>query len=378
MEKKLIRLSKCSLKNSEYAAVIKVLKSDYLGMGHVVKKFENKLSSYFKREAVCVSTGTSALHLALQSLNLKYGDQVIIPSLNYVSGFQAVTAARLVPVLCDVRKIDLSMSTEDLKKKINKKTKVIMPTLYGGNPGNIDEIYKIAKKFNLRVVEDAAHAFGSYKNSKLVGSFGDISCFSFDGIKNITSGEGGCVVTNDKKIIKRIKDIRFLGIKKESEKRYNKKKQFEFDVSEQGWRNHMSDIMASIGIEQLKKISYFRKKRQILAKYYIKLLSNNKNIELLDVDFNKVCPHIFVIVSKKKFNRRKLKEWFSKNKIEVGYHWKPIHELSFFKKNYKFKSLANTNNIKNRILTLPIHVDLKKNSVERVSKKVNEYFNDWL
>ena len=93
-----------------------------------------------------------------------------------------------------------------------------MPTLYGGNPGNIDEIYKIAKKFNLRVVEDAAHAFGSYKNSKLVGSFGDISCFSFDGIKNITSGEGGCVVTNDKKIIKRIKDIRFLGIKKESEK----------------------------------------------------------------------------------------------------------------------------------------------------------------
>ena len=144
-----------------------------------------------------------------------------------------------------------------------------MPTHYGGNAGNIDEIYKIAKYYNLRVIEDAAHAFGSLNKNKLIGSFGDIACFSFDGIKNITSGEGGCIVSNDKKIIKLSKEIRFLSIEKETENRYLKKKQYFFDVKRQGWRYHMSDIMAAIGIEQFNKIDRFSKRRKQIAKYIL-------------------------------------------------------------------------------------------------------------
>ena len=298
--KRKIRLSKCSLNNKEIKSVVKTLKSDFLGMGPNVNKFEKKLESFFGRNTVCVSSGTSALHIALESLNLNSGDQVILSSLNYVAALQAVTAAKLTPVLCDIRLSDFSMCTRDLQKKITNKTKVIMPTHYGGNAGNIDEIYKIAKYYNLRVIEDAAHAFGSLNKNKLIGSFGDIACFSFDGIKNITSGEGGCIVSNDKKIIKLSKEIRFLSIEKETENRYLKKKQYFFDVKRQGWRYHMSDIMAAIGIEQFNKIDRFSKRRKQIAKIYSNKLKKNQNLQLLEIDYNITCPHIFVIKLKKK------------------------------------------------------------------------------
>ncbi len=373
--KKKIRLSKCSLDNNEIKSVIKTLNSDFLGMGPNVNKFEKKLNSFFGRSTVCVSSGTAALHIALESLNLKVGDQVILTSLNYVAALQAVTAAKLTPVLCDVRLSDFSMCTIDLKKKITNKTKVIMPTHYGGNAGNIKEIYKIANHYNLRVVEDAAHAFGSSNKNKLVGSFGDIACFSFDGIKNITSGEGGCIVSNDNKIIKLSKDIRFLSIEKESENRYLKKKQYFFDVKRQGWRYHMSDIMAAIGIEQFKKIKRFTRRRKQIAKIYFKKLNKNQNIELLEFDYNITCPHIFVIKLKKEFNRIKLINWFKKYNIEIGFHWKPLHELSFFKKNFVSSKLKNTNYIKNKIITLPIHVDLSNEDINFVCAKLYEYLN---
>ena len=371
-----IRLSKCSVNQNEIDAVKKTLKSNFLGMGPKVYEFEKKIKKLLNRNAVCVSTGTAALHIALETLNLKKGDEVILTSLNYIAALQAVTAANLKPVFCDVDLKNLSMCISDLKKKISKRTKVIMPTLYSGDPGNLEEIYEIAKKKKLRVIEDAAHAFGSYRNKKLIGSQGDITCFSFDGIKNITSGEGGCIISNDKRVLNLSKEIRFLSIKKESESRYQKKKQFLFDVVRQGWRYHMSDIMASIGLSQLKKINKFRTRRQQIANRYVNYFQKKKNLELLEINYNLICPHIFVIKLKEKFNRLKLNNWFKKNNIEIGYHWKPLHELTFYKQNFKKTYLPNTEFIKNRILTLPIHFDLKDHEVDVVCKKVIQYLNE--
>tara|TARA_B100000989_G_scaffold298978_1_gene291592 strand:+ start:4930 stop:6057 length:1128 start_codon:yes stop_codon:yes gene_type:complete len=372
---KKIRLSKCSLNKSVYSSVKKILDSDFLGMGPEVKKFEDSLKKKFKRKTVCVSSGTAALHLSIEALDLSKDAEIIIPSNTYVAGLQAILASNKKPVLCDINYDDLSMSIEDLEAKITKKTKVIMPTLYSGDPGNILDIYKLAKKYNLRVIEDAAHAFGSFLNKKLIGTFGDIVCFSFDGIKNITSGEGGCVVSKDEKIIRRVQESRFLGIIKESSNRYKKKKQFEFDVKYPGWRYHMSDIMASIGIAQLKQLNSFRKKRQKIARKYVDLLSKNKNISILNYNFDEICPHIFVIISKKKINRIKLKNYFEKKNIEIGFHWKPLHELTVIKKNYKFKNLNNSKKLRDRILTLPIHVDLSIQDILYVVKHINRFFN---
>jgi dTDP-4-amino-4,6-dideoxygalactose transaminase len=372
----MIKLSSSSLDTKEYIAVKKILQSNYLGMGPEVKKFEDNLKKFLKRETVCVSSGTAALQLALQALGLKKNSEIIIPSLNFISGYHAIIANNLKPVLCDNNKETLSIDIEDLKKKITKRTKAIIPVYYSGYAyDNLLQIYKIAKIHKLRVVEDAAHAFGSYYNKKLIGSFGDISCFSFDGIKNITSGEGGCVVTNDKKIINKIKDYRFLSIVKESEKRYVKKKGYFYDIKEIGWRYHMSDIMAAIGNVQLKKINLFRKKRLKLLSLYKKKLFNNKKIELLFQDNNIYCPHISVIKSKKKINRKHLKNYFDKKKIEIGYNWKPIHKLTIFKKNnIKKVALQNTNYIAERIFSVPLHYNLKKKDVIKISNLINEYF----
>ena len=208
--KKIIKLSKSSISTEEIISVSNVLKSEYLGMGKKVQEFEKKLKIFFGREVVCVSSGTAALHLSLQALEIKKGDEVLVPSITYIASFQAISATGAKAIACDVESETMLIDINDAKKKISKKTKAIMPVHFAGNPANLKDIYKFAKKNNLFVIEDAAHAFGSYYKKKLIGSLGDIVCFSFDGIKTITSGEGGCIVTSNKKLINNIKNSRLL------------------------------------------------------------------------------------------------------------------------------------------------------------------------
>ena len=180
-------------------------------MGKHVQKFEQELQSIFNRPVSCVVNGTAALHLALQACGIDAGDEVLVQSITYLASFQAITASGATPIPCDINLSTLTIDLEDAKKKITPRTKAIMPVHYAGDLEDYDGIYNLAQDFNLRVIEDAAHAFGGKINGKYIGSFGDIVCFSFDGLKNITSGEGGCVTTNDLNIINKIKDARLLG-----------------------------------------------------------------------------------------------------------------------------------------------------------------------
>ncbi len=327
----MIKLSASKISKSDELAVSKSLKDGYLGMGLYTKKFEELIKSYLNtsKEVICVNTGTSALHLSLLSLNLKCGDEIIVPSITYVASFQAITAAGGVPIACEIDSSTGFIDIADCKKKITKKTRAIMPVYYASDANKIKEIYKIAKEFNLRVVEDAAHAFGSVVNNILVGKKGDILCFSFDGIKNITSGEGGAVVTGDKKLAQFIKDARLLGVHNDTIKRYSKKRSWDFSVNHQGFRYHMSNINASLGISQLKQINTFANFRRKLVNNYLQNLSGLSEIEFLRLDYKNIFPHIFVIKVKNNM-RNKLKEYLLENGIETGIHWKPNHQLSFF------------------------------------------------
>jgi len=241
-----------------------------------------------------------------------------------------------------------------------------MPVHYAGGVGDLKEIYEFAKKFNIRVVEDAAHAFGTKYKNKLIGSQGDIACFSFDGIKNITSGEGGCVVTNDKKVIQSIKDSRLLGIQGDTKKRYKNARTWVPVVNHQGWRYHMSNIMAAIGIVQLKRFKILSQKRKKLAKFYDKKLLNQKNILTFKQDYKNVVPHIYPIRIKKLKNRLKLIDNLKKKKIEVGYHYFPNHELNFYKK--KGIILKNTDALFPELLTLPMHPDITDKEANYIVK----------
>ena len=182
-----MRLAKSVVGQRELEALAHVIEVGYLAMGADVQSFELELAEYLQteREVVCVNTGTAALHLALQACDVGPGDEVLVPSLTYVASFQAVSATGATPVACEVRRETVCLDVEDAAKRITPKTKAIMPVHFTGNTGDLDAVYDLAKKHQLRVIEDAAQAFGCSHGAEFLGARGDITCFSFDGIKNI-------------------------------------------------------------------------------------------------------------------------------------------------------------------------------------------------
>lgn len=365
---KLIKLSKSSISQAEKSAVMGVLDRGMFGMGAEVQKFEDALSQYFGRNVVCVVNGTAALQLALEAAGIGVGDEVLVPSLTYVASFQAISAAGATPVPCDVFEDTLTLNTADLASRLTEKTKAVMPVHYAGNPGDLDAIYLFAEKYKLRVIEDAAHAFGSSYKSKRIGSYGDTACFSFDGIKNITSGEGGCIVSADEVLLEKIRDLRLLGVKNDTQNRYSGRRTWEFDVTEQGWRYHMSNIMAAIGIEQLKRSENLAHKRQELAKRYHSNLSCQKGVRLLQASYAHQVPHIFPIILGENLDRETIREFLYGHEIETGIHYKPNHLLTKFQ--LKSHDLPVTNRIYKRLLTLPLHPDLNFDEIDYISKSL--------
>ena len=371
MRGKKIRLSKSSIGSEEKKAVLQVLDNEFLGMGEEVKLFEDEIKEYIQtdKEVVSVNTGTSALHLALMGLDIGIGDEVLVPSLTYVASFQAISATGAVPVSVDVREDTLFIDIEDAKNRLSAKTKAIMPVHYASDSSDMQGVYNFAKEYDLRVIEDAAHSFGCQRDDKLIGCDGDVICFSFDGIKNITSGEGGAIVSNDENLIQRVKDARLLGVEKDSEKRYLRERSWDFDVKFQGFRYHMSNIFAAIGREQLKKIDQIKSKRQRGINYYLKNLKCQE-ITFLPLDYPNIITHIFVVKAQK---RDELRAYLISNNIECGIHYKPNHLLTKYKSSYL---LPITEKIYEEILTLPCHTDLQEDEQKFIIQKIEEFYNE--
>ena len=361
-EMKNIRLSKSCIGEKEKNAVMRVLDSEFLGMGSEVEKFEKELTNYLGRQAICVTNGTAALQLSLQAAGIGTGDEVLVQSLTYLASFQAIKAAGATPIPCDVNLENITINLNDAKNKLSKRTAAIMPVHYAGEPGDLDEIYNFANKYKIRVIEDAAHAFGSTYKGKKIGSFGDIACFSFDGIKNITSGEGGCISSSDNHLISKVKDLRLLGVLKDSEKRYSNQRTWVPEVEDQGWRYHMSDVMAAIGRVQLGRLDEFSQKRKELALYYDALLAQSNNINYLNHNYENINPHIYPVILNEKFTREIIRENLKSMGIQTGVHYYPNHLLNYFKEGNHF--LENTERIFLNIMTLPLHPDLTFNDID--------------
>ena len=368
----MIRLSKSSLSRLEKSAVMSVLAEEYLGMGSFVKKFEELLTEYFGRDTVCVSSGTAALHLALEACDLDSESEVLLPSLTYVASFQAVTASGAIPVSCDVNEKTFQLDLLDAEKRLTSKTKVLMPVYFAGAAPHIREYIDFCALNGLTLIADAAHAFGSSHKNERIGSFGGTSCFSFDGIKNITCGEGGCIVSDDADLLNRVKTARLLGVENDTEKRLAGERSWDFDVTRQGWRYHMNNISAAIGIEQLKRFEYFSQKRQSLAEEYNKQLSLLSKFVLLPSNYREVVPHIYPIRIIGLQSRNALRKKLLDVGIETGVHYFPNHLHTFFASD-ETKHLPVTEDVFGEMLTLPLHVDMGKKEVRYICQKLFEF-----
>ena len=351
-----IRLSKSVVGEQEKAALAEVIDHAYLGMGEEVQRFEEELSRFFGGRAVaCVNSGTAALHLALLGIGLKPGDEVLVQSLTFVATFQAISATGALPVACEVDPRTITIDLRDAERRLTDRTRAIVPVHYASGVGPLDDILIFAQSHGLRVVEDAAHAFGTFYKGRQVGSFGDVACFSFDGIKNITSGEGGAVVTDDPQVIEHVRDARLLGIMRDTEKRYRGQRSWEFDVQHQGFRYHMSNLFAAIGLVQLRRFPEFRERRVKLSQRYAEVLGQRRGFVLLDLDFGDVVPHIFP-VRVMSGRRESLRQFLLDHGIECGVHYMPNHLLTLYGADRT--SLPVTEQIYEELLTLPLHPDV--------------------
>ena len=365
--KGIVRLSKSIVGEEEAAAVTRVLlENGYLGMSTEVQAFELELAGYLGggREVMCVSAATAALHLALQACGIGPEDEVIVPTITYVATFQAIAATGATPVPCDVVRETSQIDVSDARKRVTPRTKAIVPVHYGSGIGDLAGVRKLADEHGLRVIEDAAHAFGCSFEGKPVGATGDVVCFSFQGTKNITAGEGGAVVTADPVVAERVRDLRLLGVLKDTEKRYKQERSWEFDVVEQGWRYHMSNIFAAIGRVQLKRFdAEFRPRRVELGKSYQRLLKDAPNVRLLPFEYGDIVPHIFPVYIANG-RRNAVREALAEKSIETGIHYKPNHLLTRFGGGRK--RLPVSEQLYEEMLTLPLHPDLTREEQEEI------------
>ena len=351
-----------------------IVEDGYLGMGSEVQKFELALAGFLGvpgENVACVNSGTAAVHLALEAA-LPPGSEVLVQSLTFVATFQAILAASHVPVPCEVLPGNLAIDLEDAAARLTGKTKAIMPVHYASNPGDLDAVYAFARKHGLRVIEDAAHAFGCTYQGRKIGGFGDIQCFSFDGIKNITCGEGGMVVTADKTVQERVKDARLLGIERDTEKRFAGARSWDFDVSRPGYRYHMSNLNAAIGLVQLQRFpGEFAPKRVRLAQRYRERLAACDGLRLLETDLGPVVPHLQPV---RVMNNRRdgLQAHLQQAGLETGMHYKPNHLLSLF--GGRAGTLPVTEGIYAELLSLPLHPGLEIVDVDRVCDAIDQFY----
>jgi dTDP-4-amino-4,6-dideoxygalactose transaminase len=317
----------------------------------------------------------------LEALGVKKGDEVIVPSLTFTSTASVVRHLGAEAKIVDINHDTLNINVELIKNAISSKTKAIIPVHYAGLPCNMDEILSIARKFKLKVVEDAAHALPTIYKRNLVGTLkSDVTVFSFYANKTMTTGEGGMVVTRNKKLANRIKIMRLHGIDRDVFARFRSKKpSWFYQVIEPGFKYNMTDISAAIGIHQLKKLPKFLKRRQYLAEKYIKSLRNLPLIlPMGDTDYGLHSWHLFVIrlTNNSKINRDQLIQYLSNNNIGTSVHYIPLHKQPYWKKRYNLsdKKFHVADEAYKSMISLPLYTAMSDENQNRIIKLLHKAF----
>lgn len=368
----MIPISRPSTGTEELESVRKVLESGWLGMGSTTYAFEEEVKNFVgSKHVIAVNTGTSALHIALDAFGVGPGDEVLVPSITYVASVQVIIATGAVPVFCESQEDNLLIDVENVKRNITERTKAVMPVHYCGQSCDMDALLSLAEINDFWVIEDAAHAFGSTYKGRNIGSFGHATCFSFDPIKVITCGEGGAVSLQNDEKADLIRRKRILGIDKETWHRYSNTRSWFYEVTTHGYRYHMPNFCAAIGLTQLNKIDKFIRKRQEICRQYDSSFMTLRTIRPLSVNYDEVAPFMYIV---RVLNGRRdafihsLKE----KGVDTGIHYIPNHLHPFFK-NYVRGSLDRSTRIGEQIVTLPLYYDMSEAEIQTVIESVLDF-----
>jgi len=375
---KQIPFHKAYITDEEINLVVEAIKSGWLTMGPKTIEFEEKFRDYtFKEEnkkgyAVSCNSCTAALHLALKAIGLKSGDEVIVPTNTFIATAEVVTYFGAKPVLCDIEEDTHNMDVSKIENLITKKTKVIIPVHFGGQPCDMDEILKIAKKYNLYVIEDAAHALPSKYKEKIIGTIGDITCFSFYATKTLSTGEGGMATTFNEEYAKMMKCNRLHGISRDAWDRYTIKGSWYYEVIDNGFKYNTTDINSALGLAQLKKVEWMRKKRDEIAKKYTSAFIGTKVTPPKIKSDRETSWHLYVI---KVNNRDELYEKLKEEGIGTSVHFIPVHKHPYYKKTYRYKNedYPVANYVYEKSLSLPIYPSLDDDDVDYIIDRVLKY-----
>ena len=351
--------------NEDKKAIMSTLNQNLLTDGPKLRIFEKEFAKFTgAKYAIGVSNATAALHLSLKAIGIKKGDEVIVPDLTFVASANAILVSGATLVIVDISKEDYNISISSIENSINKKTKAIMPVHFAGKPCKMNKIKAIASKHGLSVIEDCAHAIGSRINKKHVGTFGDTGCFSFYPTKNLTTLEGGMIITNSKKISEIVKSLRNHGITKSYEDRFTKGRPWEYDVITPGYNYRLDEIRATLGISQLKRINQNNLKRKRAFLHYNSKLKNKKSVITPKISKNETHScHLYVlrVQKNKRFSRDYLFQKLLKNGIRSSVHYKPLHEFTAYKKYARIQAkLVNSKKIYQEIISLPLYPQITK------------------
>lgn len=321
-----------SIDEEDIQAVIDVLRSDYLTTGPKVTEFEQKVADYVGvKYAVAVNSGTAALHIACLAAGIQNGDEVITSPITFAASSNCVLYCGGTPVFADINSSTYNIDPIEIEKKITSKTKALIPVHYTGQPCDMDAINNIAKKHNLIVIEDAAHALGASYKGKKIGSISDMTCFSFHPVKPITTGEGGMVVTNNEDFYKKLLLYRSHGITRDGELMTENQGGWYYQQLDLGYNYRITDISCALGISQMDKLDYFIDRRKSIAEYYNKAFANVEGIKTpMQEDNCESGWHLYMIQLLNR-DRKEVFDALRKAGIGVNVHYIPVYRHPYYK-----------------------------------------------
>lgn len=374
------------LGQAEISEITAVIHSGWLTTASRCGQFEKDFAEYIgAKHALAVNSATAALHLGLEALGIGAGDKVLVPTFTFTATAEVVRYLDADPTFVDCDPESFCISVDELEKIIAEdpkgSLKAVIPVHFGGHPCRLDRISRLAERNNLRVMEDAAHALPTRYSGRLIGNFGNVTCFSFYANKTITTGEGGMLCTDDDEIARRVRIMRLHGIDRDVWNRFSTGASWEYDVVAPGFKYNMPDLCAALGIYQLKKVDLFHEKRQKVAEAYYENLKDIPGLILPKIScaMEDHSWYLFNVMIERKetkggIDRNRFIGEMTKRKIGTSVHYKPLHRMTYYKTRYGLENdmFPNAEWVFQRCVSLPIYPAMGNNQVEYVIESVRD------